>query len=87
MLNKDKLQHIAEQVAICENKIADKESELAMLRQIKLNLEIEFEDGLLGVPSDEELLTQCVVWVFFCEQIQNVSAYIWPRPNFVKKIT
>lgn len=61
MLNKKKLHEIAEQVSILENKIADKESELSMLRQIKLNLEIEFEDGLMGIPSDEELLKQCVV--------------------------
>lgn len=61
MLNKKKLHEIAEQVSILENKIVDKESELSMLRQIKLNLEIEFEEGLMTPFSDEELLKQCVV--------------------------
>lgn len=61
MINKKRLYEIAEQVAIIENKIADHESELAIWRKVKLDLEIEFEDELHTEWSEEELLTQCVV--------------------------
>lgn len=55
-----KLKELAESIEIVKAKIEDAETEIGLLKNIKLMLEIEVEDSFYTI-SDEELLKQPVI--------------------------
>ena len=60
MLDKKKLQDLISELETVEMKIETERSVLSHLELIKRNLEIEFENGLYGDFTDDELMG-CVV--------------------------